>query len=105
MPLQSGTVEMSSDDPEWRLHEGSGDRTADSTVVFVPAFAEAPQVVVSLSGFTAAAGGAQQDVDVRAKNVSKESFEVEFATTGTARIMGVAASWLAYTDQAAVGPT
>ena len=110
MPIQSGTVSMGMSDPEWHLHEGSGLRTADSTVVFGPAFAEAPKVLVSISTFHAfqtislgpgPAGepiGANLILTVEPKNIRPESFEVEFKTELDSRISAVVASWLAHTD-------
>jgi hypothetical protein len=99
MPMQSGTVAMSRDDPEWQLHQGVGVRTADTTVVFVPAFVEVPKVVVSISGSTLVGVGTSPiNLTVRAKNIRRESFEVEFGTSGDCRIFGVDASWVAHTD-------
>ncbi len=106
MPIQSGIVSMGVSDPEWHLHEGSGRRTADKTVVFGPAFNEAPKVVVSISTFhafqpnqgTMDPVGANLWVTVEPKNILPGSFEVEFKTELDSTIRAVVASWLAHTD-------
>ena len=93
---------MKSIHPEWHLDEGIGLRTADSTVVFSPAFDEIPKVLVSISAFDVRI----QDVNtplhttnlhVRAINIRKESFEVLFEARANARVNLVAANWLAHT--------
>lgn len=88
---------MKSIHPEWHLDEGIGLRTADSTVVFSPAFDEIPKVLVSISAFNANTQPDTTNLQVRAINIRRESFEVLFETRGNALVNLVAANWLAHT--------
>lgn len=73
---------------------GEGKRRERRLVRFEESFAEPPVVHVALSMWDIGVN-ANQRADIRARNVTRDGFEIEFRTWGDTRVARVRASWLA----------
>ena len=95
--MESGRVSMHSDESEWRLHEGEGDRSADKIVHFKTSFQGLPQVIVALTKIDIERNrNARLAVEVT--DVQAGSFQIEFKTWLDSWVWGAEASWIAFGD-------
>lgn len=97
MKVQSGTANNDASNPGWSLRDGSGERIFSRAVAFESKFANAPKVVIGLSGLDVGANKNQR-VTVAAKNITDSGFDVEYRTWSDTILHGVVVNWLAYGD-------
>jgi hypothetical protein len=95
--MESGRVSMHSDESEWRLHQGEGNRSADKIVHFGAAFQGPPQVIVGLA-YIDCERNRNARLSVGVTDVQPGSFQIEFRTWLDSWVWGVEASWIAFGD-------
>jgi len=73
---------------------GAGPRSSRHTVQFSRPFKAAPAVTVGISMWDIA-HDAHTRADIRAENITHESFEIVFSTWGDTRVARIRADWMA----------
>lgn|SRR5574341_1254473 len=99
MRIESGFVGSNVVGPEWRLDDGTGERTADHTVVFSLPFSSQPSVVVGITKVDFDNSTQDHNFQVVAKRIEKTFFELEFRAQGDTKIRHAVVFWLAYGDE------
>jgi hypothetical protein len=83
------------------LGSGSGARSNSTYVAFPSKFAAPPNVIITLTGFSAAAGkDGNVNLGVSAENVTTDGFNVKANTWGDTRVSAVYATWVAVAAKA-----
>jgi len=95
--MESGRITMHSDESEWRLHEGEGNRSADKIVHFQAPFQSPPQVIVGLT-MVDIERNRNARLAVEVTDVQTGSCQVEFKTWLDTLVWGAEASWIAFGD-------
>ena len=95
MFFTSGSRGANSENPEWDLHTGEGDRRYDELVKFDPPFLVKPKVTAAIRGVDFLEGGGHR-VHVGVKDVDLDHFQWEIVTWGDTKIWGAAVTWIAY---------
>ncbi|MDT1061865.1 H-type lectin domain-containing protein [Paracoccus sp. CPCC 101403] len=93
--VASGVVDMfSAFEDGSAMWTGEGPRLERREVRFSEPFVEPPSVQVSMVMWDIGAN-ANQRADLRAAEVSRDGFQIEFRTWGDTRVARVRASWMA----------
>lgn len=95
--MQKGDFSANITSENWMLNGGTGTRTHIVFVKFDKPFSAIPTVMVSLTGYDAAAGkDGNVRVSIKPENISRDGFVIKVSTGGDSRIAGIEGSWIAW---------
>ena len=95
MLIETGSVFIDTNNPEWKLAEGSGQRIFKSRITFSRPFKTPPDLQVSLTIFDIA-NSANARLVVSAADATTTGFDLVFSTFADSKIFGAGAAWTAY---------
>jgi len=97
MKILSERVIVTTNDANWLLDKGEGDREYRSRITFTSSFDQKPVVQVSLAHLDIF-NGTNSRIGVVAFNVDLDGFDLVFQTWADTQIAGIGVVWLAYGD-------
>jgi H-type lectin domain-containing protein len=95
MKIKTGQFGSGLSNADWKLNDGTGDRTYRQHIDFGESFPEVPATALGITYLESTVAPVR--VAVEAKNVSPQGFDVEIRTWRNTHVWSCGGFWIAFT--------